>query len=196
MSTHLPWATASNAYGTFATCDCPTEHYAGCVQNCSQWSRPGDGFGSTPHDDRVLSVVLVVATRDFGVPSRVHRVEPNSAHADTFWQDIGRPGKGTEKHAEAPTAPRCVQPACPTGPTLEWEVQILAWYEGPRLPYPLCWGCKSARWCESWCPSLHPVRRFRVPVLTRAEREAHLARLELIGPLPEPYFAPNSEEEK
>lgn len=73
----------------------------------------GPKFGRTPHDDRVLAIVLVMPggeTRRF-VPDGL--VEPNTPHAEEFWQDLGRPLSGHERTSEAVDAGAGVQRACP-----------------------------------------------------------------------------------
>src|SRR4051812_11680665 len=104
-------------------------------------------FGSPPHHDRVLAVVLVMPE---GVPDpdvRVVHVEPNSPHGEAFWQDAGRPWCGQTKSAKATSSDECVLRACPT----HGETYMLGPYaDGQRV-------CSFGRCPWGWHDAPDPV---------------------------------------
>jgi hypothetical protein len=106
----------------------------------------GPEFGSPPHHERVLAVVLVMPGAPDEITPRVVRVPPDYPHWEEFWQDIGRPPEGQGGTPKDSESDACVQPACPTAcrgglgvcpdwcsscepptPTMRWDEKAGQW---------------------------------------------------------------------
>lgn len=111
-------------------CTLPTGHSGSClslfarprrVQSRSQPATVATANGSSPHDDRVLTIVLVtpggtncVSIHGPDASALAQRIEPLTRAAREFWRDIGREPERQGATAGGPVADESVQKACPT----------------------------------------------------------------------------------
>lgn len=119
------------------------------VQHSVQRDAVRPEFGSTPHDDRVLAIVLVVTGGDKAPDVEIVRVDPNSPHAEAFWQDIGRAAERQPESPEVPVADETVQRdgptrfAVPLSPLAWWSEEDEREYQSWANPERLATRCND-----------------------------------------------------